>query len=39
VTAPINIRPSQGNLSMVITDPGLRDSIAAVVEELVDRGA
>jgi hypothetical protein len=34
----INIRPSQGNLSMVITDPALQRSIAAVVEELVDRG-
>ena len=35
----INIRPSQGNLSMSISDPGLRASITAVVEELVDRDA
>jgi hypothetical protein len=37
-TAPINIRPAQGNPSMVIQDESVRRVVRDVVEALVGRG-
>ena len=34
-TSFINIRPSQGNRSMVILDPDLKESIRLIVEQLL----
>lgn len=35
-TALVNIRPSAGNRSMEVEDPGIRDRIRAVVERLIN---
>lgn len=37
-TSLINIRPSQGNRSMVIEDPELRERVKAITFQLVGRG-
>ncbi len=37
-TALINIRPTQGNRSMEVQDPGLRETMCVIVHELVGRG-
>ena len=37
-TALINIRPAQGNRSMLIQDPGIREKIRALVSAFVGEG-
>jgi hypothetical protein len=37
-TALINIRPAQGNRSMLIQDPGVREKVRALVVTLVGEG-
>lgn len=37
-TALINIRPSQGNRSMKIEDPAVRETMRAIVHEIVGTG-
>lgn len=37
-TALINIRPAQGNRSMQIQDPGIREAVREIVHELVGTG-
>jgi hypothetical protein len=38
LTALINIRPGQGNRSMVVQDPGIAARMRAIVHDLVGRG-
>jgi hypothetical protein len=38
LTALINIRPGQGNRSMVVQDPGIAARMRAIVDDLVGRG-
>jgi hypothetical protein len=38
LTAMINIRPGQGNRSMVVQDPEVASKMRAIVSELVGRG-
>jgi len=38
-TSLINIRPHQGNKSMVVKDPAIRDRINEVIDKLVDYGS
>ncbi|HOU36903.1 MAG TPA: DUF5674 family protein [Candidatus Omnitrophota bacterium] len=38
-TSLINIRPHQGNKSMVVSDPAVRDRISSVIDTLIDYGA
>ena len=37
-TALINIRPAQGNRSMEIQDPGMREAVRSIVQALVGSG-
>ena len=37
-TALINIRPAQGNRSMEVTDPDLRQKIREITSELLGQG-
>jgi hypothetical protein len=37
-TSLINIRPSQGNRSMTVTDPAIRSRIRAITHALIGRG-
>ena len=37
-TALINIRPTQGNRAMEVHDPAIRETMRAIVHELVGRG-